>query len=112
MIRFVFIVALLACTILPNAPTVFAANTHVKASGPLHISFGKEVTLADYLVTGKITVFDFYSDYCPPCRAMKPYLETLHEKRDEIAVVIVKINRPGVQAIDWDSPVAQEFRIK
>jgi len=57
-------------------------------------------------------VFDFYSNYCPPCRALAPYLETLHERRDDIAVVVVDINRPGVQGIDWGSPVAREFQLQ
>jgi thioredoxin 1 len=94
-----------------SAPPLFA-DTHTKGPEPRLISFGEEVDLEDYLVTDKITIFDFYSVFCPPCRAMKPYLETLHAKHNDIAVVIVNINRRDKLGIDWDSPVAQEFQLK
>ena len=68
--------------------------------------------LSDYLVPGKTTVFDFYSEYCPPCRAISPRLEKLHATRDDIAVVKVDINRPDIKGIDWQSPVAKEFGLE
>jgi thiol-disulfide isomerase/thioredoxin len=104
--------ALVFLSLLTSSSTLFALDAPGKGSRPKHISFGQEVDLKKYLVKGTITIFDFYSDYCPPCRALKPYLETLHEKREEIAVVVVDINRPGVQQIDWSSPVAKEFQLQ
>jgi len=98
--------------ILTGGPSLFGDETHAKGPQPRHIAFGEKVLLTDYLVNRKFTIFDFYSDFCPPCRALEPYLETLHSKRDDIAVVIVNINRPGVQGIDWGSPIAQEFQLK
>jgi hypothetical protein len=92
----------------PAAPP---ADPHSKGPQPLRISRGEKVALADYLVTGKTTIFDFYSDYCPPCRALGPKLKKLHKHRDDVAVVKVDINRPGVTGIDWGSPVIQEFGI-
>ncbi len=89
-----------------------AEDTHVKGPEPAHISHGQTVTLADYLVPGKTTVFDFYSEFCPPCRRISPKLEKLHQTRDDIAVVKVDINRPGVRGIDWQSPVAQQFKLE
>jgi len=35
----------------------------------------------------------------------------LHKSRDDIAVVKVDINRPGVKGIDWESPVAQQYQL-
>jgi thiol-disulfide isomerase/thioredoxin len=67
------------------------------------------VKLTDYLVPGKTTVFDFYSPYCPTCRAIAGDLERLHENHGDIAVVLVNINRPDVKVIDWQSPVAKQF---
>jgi thiol-disulfide isomerase/thioredoxin len=67
------------------------------------------VKLSDYLVPGKTTVFDFYSEYCPTCRALAPSLKKLHASRDDVALVLVDINRPGVKGIDWDSPVSIQF---
>lgn len=83
----------------------------VKGAKPLHVAKGSPVNLSDYLIPGKTTVFDFYSDYCPPCVQVAPLLEKLHQKRDDIVVVKVDINRPGVKGIDWKSPVAQQYRL-
>jgi thiol-disulfide isomerase/thioredoxin len=85
------------------------AQTRAKAATPERIAFGQEVNLADYLVPGKTVVFDFTSEYCPPCRAISPYLDKLHAKRDDVVVVKVDINRPDVRGIDWGSPVAKQY---
>jgi thiol-disulfide isomerase/thioredoxin len=70
------------------------------------------VNLADYVVPGKTTVFDFTSKYCPPCEAIAPELDKLHAKRADIAVVAVDINRPETRGIDWKSPVAQQYSLR
>jgi thiol-disulfide isomerase/thioredoxin len=101
--------ALAALIALPSA--LFAADTHVKGDKPARIAMGEEVKISDYLVPGKITIFDFTSQYCPPCRSIAPYVEKLHLTRDDIAVVSVDINRPGVKGIDWESPVARQYEM-
>jgi len=107
------ITAALALAAILAAPfTLLADDTHSKGDKPIHISHGEEVKLADYLVTGKTTVFDFYSEYCGPCRAIGPRLEKLHETHADIAVVKVDINRPDTKGIDWQSPVAREFGLE
>lgn len=104
---------LLSITLLAfGAASVFAESPRVKPAKPEHISHGAKVKLTDYLVKGKTTVFDFTSEYCPPCRAVAPRLEKLHETRDDIVVVKVDINRPKVKGIDWDSPVAQQYGLQ
>lgn len=90
--------------------TSFAAAT--KGDAPAHISQGQTITLADHLVAGKITVVDFTSQYCPPCRRISPLLDKLHASRADIAVVKVDINRPETKGIDWKSPVAQQFGLR
>lgn len=80
-----------------------------KGPEPLVISRGERVELTDYLVPGKTVIFDFTSKYCPPCRMYEEPLKALHQKRADIAVVKVDINRPGVKKIDWDSPVAKQY---
>lgn len=89
-----------------------AATRSAKAAKPAHISMGAEVKLADHLVAGKTVIFDFYSDYCPPCVAIAPELEKLHAKRADVVVVKVDINRPGIKGIDWKSPVAQQYNLR
>ena len=101
---------LAALSAIPLA--ALAAGNHTKGAKPIHISQGQEVQLADYLVPGKTTVFDFYSEYCPPCRAIAPRLEKLHMARADIVVVKIDINRPEVQGIDWKSPVARQYNLR
>ena len=103
-------IALAAVLAIPLA--VLAGGNQTKGPKPAHISQGQEVKLADYLVPGKTTVFDFYSEYCPPCRAIAPRLEELHMARADIVVVKVDINRPGVKGIDWKSPVARQYNLR
>ncbi len=91
--------------------SAFAAN-HEKGPEPLKISHGVEVDLADYVVPGKTTIFDFSSEYCPPCRAISPKLDALHKSRADIAVVKIDINRAGIKYIDWKSPVALQYGLQ
>jgi thiol-disulfide isomerase/thioredoxin len=97
----------LATLVLQVQPLL--AQTRAKAAAPERIAFGQEVNLTDYLVPGKTVVFDFTSEFCPPCRAISPYLDKLHAKRDDVVVVKVDINRPDVRGIDWGSPVAKQY---
>ena len=90
----------------------FGESARTKAAKPEHISHGAEVKITDYLVPGKTTIFDFTSQYCPPCRAVAPLLEKLHETRPDVAVVKVDINRPDVKGIDWESPVARQYELQ
>lgn len=72
---------------------------------------GQEITIQNYLVSGKTNIFDFYSDYCPPCREVAPLLEVLAKRRTDVVVNKVDINRPGVEGIDWSSPVALQYNL-
>ena len=94
---------------LTTAGICAAEPVHTKAAEPLRISHGETVELTDYLVPGKTTIFDFSSQYCPPCRAYEEPLAKLHAKRDDVAIVKVDINRPDVKRIDWQSPVARQY---
>jgi thiol-disulfide isomerase/thioredoxin len=98
-----FLLFLAAPALLP------AAEVHDKGTKPIEISHGQKVKLADYLVPGKTTVFDFYSEYCPTCRSIAGSMEKLHGDRGDIAVVLVNINRPGFKGIDWQSPVSRQY---
>lgn len=105
--------ALVALTVLPLiASAATAAAPGTKPAKPLHVSMGKEVKLTDYLVPGKTVIFDFYSDYCGPCKAVAPQLEALHARKADVVVVKIDINRPGVKGIDWQSPVARQYGMR
>ena len=101
--------AFITLALVLTAPLGAAAT---KGPEPLRISQGQTVVLADHLVPGKTVIFDFTSKYCPPCRQYDEPLHRLHTSRDDLVVVKVDINRPGVQRIDWQSPVAAQFGLQ
>ncbi len=71
----------------------------------------QEIDIESMLHRGKINIIDFYSEYCPPCVRISPLLAKLQDKRDDIAVIKIDINRPGIKRIDWESPVVKQFRL-
>ncbi len=72
---------------------------------------GQAISGKSLIVPGHPVVVDFYSEFCPPCLKLAPQLERLAQKTN-IVVVKVNINRPGFQGIDWQSPVALQFKLK
>lgn len=104
------ILLFLLCSLALAAPG-WAAGRHTKGAKPLSISQGAKVDLADFLVTGMTTVFDFTSEYCPPCRQYSEPLLALHRLSKDIAVVKVDINRQEYHHIDWESPVAEQYAL-
>ena len=84
------------------------------SSDPPQVSHtpGERVDIENFVHDGKITIFDFFSEYCGPCVLMAPKLKRLEQKRDDIFVVKIDINREGVRGIDWRSPVATQYRIR
>jgi thiol-disulfide isomerase/thioredoxin len=95
----------------PAASAESASADHAASSHPIRVSQGQEIELTDYAVAGQYIVFDFMSDYCPPCLRIAPWMDRLHAESDEVTVVKVDINRPGVRQIDWQSPVAAQFSL-
>ena len=57
-------------------------------------------------------IFDSHGEFCPPCRAIPPLVKKLHEARADVRGRRGPINRPGVEGIDWKSPVAKEFQAR
>jgi thiol-disulfide isomerase/thioredoxin len=85
--------------LLAGAPTSGAA-------GPADldvrvISKGEPVNLRDHLVPGKYTLFDYYADWCPPCRELAPRLEEMGRRHHELAIRKIDI-------VDWSHPVADQ----
>jgi thiol-disulfide isomerase/thioredoxin len=73
---------------------------------------GQTLDVNSLLVKGKTTLIDFYSPFCPPCVRLAPIMEKLAKKRPDLAIKKVNINRPGVNGIDWRSPLAQQYQIR
>jgi len=85
--------ALASCT--GEAPEAPAGGGDIAA-----LPAGKAVNLVDQARAGKLTIFDFYADWCSPCRIVGPRLEALARSRpDEIAL-------RKVDVINWESDAA------
>jgi thioredoxin 1 len=73
---------------------------------------GDEIDIEDFVQRGNTTIFDFYSEFCGPCRRISPLLKRLDMERDDIVVLKVDINREGTRGIDWRSPVARQYQLR
>ena len=73
---------------------------------------GQTLEVRSLLAQGKTTLIDFYSPFCPPCVRLAPLMAQLAEKRPDLAIIKVNINRPEVKGIDWRSPLAQQYQIR
>ena len=103
-ILFVFLGAL----VIYGAYSLFSKE---RGSIPSYMNDGP-VYLEEMLVAGETNIVDLYSEYCPPCVRIAPLLKKLDDRRGDIAVVKVDINRSGVTGIDWQSPAARQFKLR
>jgi thioredoxin 1 len=73
---------------------------------------GEELDLKPLLIIGKTNLIDFYSPFCPPCVQLAPVMDKLAEKRPDLVIHKVNINRPDVSGIDWRSPLARQYKLR
>ncbi|MCK5707753.1 MAG: thioredoxin family protein [Candidatus Aureabacteria bacterium] len=66
---------------------------------------GETVDLVKYIKKGKVTIFDFYADWCGPCKSLAPKLESFVRKTDDVCLMKINIKA-------WGSPVAQMYNIR
>ncbi|MCG2711938.1 MAG: thioredoxin family protein [Candidatus Omnitrophica bacterium] len=66
---------------------------------------GRLVDLDSLLVPGKITIIDFYAQWCGPCHIISPKLEELALKYKNVYLRKVDIK-------NWKTPVVKQFKIR
>jgi thioredoxin 1 len=65
---------------------------------------GAELDLTPLLADDKITIVDFYADWCVPCQRMSPRLEQLAKEDHDVVLLKVDI-------VNWNTPVTAQFDI-
>ena len=65
------------------------------------ITHGKAIRIRKHLAPGKITIFDYYADWCGPCHLLTPKLERLVQRYENVAL-------RKVDVVDWESKVARQ----
>lgn len=96
---------------IPKLVETTGTNKTEATNRLITVSYGQEVDLQSLAFPGKVTIVDFYSPGCPPCRAISPPLHAAVQKNPALALRVVDINRPGAQGIDWGSPVTRQHGI-
>ena len=103
-----------------------AVSTDANADFDVTTLDGRQLKLSD--LRGSIVMIDFWSSWCPPCRAEAPVLVEAYERWSELGVEFVGIsiwdNEDDVQdfmtrhnvsypnAIDEDGSIAVEFGVR
>ncbi len=99
--------ALAAAALLAGIGVFLALERQPGAGGPRQlgdiqvISKGRPLNLRTHLAAGKYTLFDYYADWCPPCRELSPLLEDLARRHENLALRKIDI-------VSWSHPVAQQ----
>ena len=62
-------------------------------------------SLEAHLAPGKVTVFDFYADWCVPCREVDAHMFEVVNRRSDVALRKIDVST-------WDSPVAKRYMAK
>jgi TPR repeat protein len=71
---------------------------------------GQAIDLKSLAVPGRRVLVFCYSPLHPPDRELVPRLERFAAKSDWL-VMLVNVDRPGVEETDWDSPLAEQLQV-
>gem|GEM_PF-1241909 len=82
------------------------AASAVGAGQPVKvIAHGERVDINRHLAFGRVTIIDFYADWCGPCREVSPHLEQMANSDPEVAVRKIDI-------VNWKTPVALQYSLR
>lgn len=73
----------------------------VKALDIQSYTDGHRVDLANIIAPGKVTIVDFYADWCGPCHVLEARLQHLMQGRKNLAIRRVNIGK-------WDNDAAKQ----
>lgn len=71
-------------------------------SGEDLMNEGQELSLADY--KGKVVILNIWGEWCPPCRAEAPQLQTIYEEMKDDGLQVL-----GIDVRDHDRTAPQDF---
>ena len=67
------------------------------------VEHGEDLPSLDgHVVAGKVTVFDFYADWCGPCRRVDEHVFALLAQRSDVAYRKLDI-------VSWETPLAKRY---
>ncbi len=69
-----------------------------------HLPTGVLIDPSEHLVPGKITVIDYWAEWCGPCVEVDRFLVSLARKTPKLAV-------RKVDLVDWSSPIAKSGEV-
>ena len=84
-------------------PAVLVSSISFAGASGKDIQIVGGTDLAKQLVSGKVTIVDFYADWCGPCRMIGPVLEEIAKKDPDVA--LRKVN------VDSNQPLARKCKV-